>query len=189
MAPRIGARRLAALLWLSVLWLLLACVPALAHATLLQETPAAGARLDEPPEQVHLRFNEPVNAEFEPLEVRDASGKRVDEDNARVDPNDARVIVEGLKELPKGSYKVEWRVTSVDGHVISGHYGFSVTSSGGQGSQNGANNGNQPVASNNEGIFDVFPRTVVYGALSIGVLALLVLLGLLVARLARRRKA
>jgi len=183
MLPRASTRRLTGLLWLSVVWLLLSCVPALAHATLLQQTPAAGGRLDEPPDQVRLRFSEPVDAEFDPLKVYDAEGDRVDEDDARVDPNDARVVVEGLKELPKGSYKVEWRVTSVDGHVVSGEYGFSVTGSGGQDSQNGANNGNQPEASNGEGAFAVFPRTVVYGTLSIGVLVLVIVLGLLVSRL------
>jgi methionine-rich copper-binding protein CopC len=185
-SPRVSTRRLVGVLWLSIGWLLLSCVPALAHATLLQATPAGGARLGESPEQVRLRFNEPVDAEFDPLKVYDAEGNRVDEDDARIDPNDARVLVEGLKELPKGSYKVEWRVTSVDGHVVSGEYSFSVTGTEGQGSQKDANNGNQPAGSTGEGAFEVFPRTVVYGALSIGVLALVIVLGLLVTRLVGR---
>jgi copper resistance protein C len=186
MSLRAVTWRLSALLWLSGVWLLLSCVPALAHATLLQETPAAGARLGKSPEEVRLRFNEPVDAEFDPLKVYDAEGDRVDEDDARIDPNDARVLVERLTDLPKGSYKVEWHVTSLDGHVVTGKYGFSVTGSGGQDLQNAANNGNQPAASNGEGIFGVFPRTVVYGALSIGVLALVIVLGLLVTRLVGR---
>lgn len=189
MSPRVSIWRLAGLLWLSVLWLMLSCVPALAHATLLQEMPAGGARLDEPPEEVRLRFNEPVDAEFDPLKVYDAKGDRVDQDDARIDPNDARVVVEGLKELPKGSYRVEWRVTSVDGHVVSGEYGFSVTGSGGRDSQNDANDGNQKAAKNGGGVLGVLPRTVIYGALSIGVLALVIVLGLLVTRLVRRHKA
>jgi methionine-rich copper-binding protein CopC len=188
-SPTAGTWQLVALVGTSLVLLLLSCLPALAHATLLQEAPAAGARLDKPPEQVRLQFDEPVDAEFDPLKVYDADGNRVDEDNARIDPNDARVLVEGLKELPKGSYKVDWRVTSVDGHVVSGDYGFSVTRSGGQGSRNAAKNGDQPAVRNDEGIFGVFPRTVVYGALSIGVLALVIVLGLLVSRLARRPKA
>ena len=186
MSPRVSPWRLVGLLWLSVGWLLLSCIPALAHATLLQATPAGEARLGESPEQVRLRFNEPVDAEFDPLKVYDADGKRVDEDDARIDPDDARVLVEGLKELPKGSYKVEWRVTSVDGHVVSGEYGFSVTGSGGQGARNDADDSNQPAGSSGESAFEVFPRTVVYGALSIGVLALVIVLGLLVTRLVGR---
>jgi copper resistance protein C len=127
MTPRAGSRRLVALLWLSAVWLLLSCVPALAHARLVQEEPADGAALAESPDRVKLRFSEPVDAQFSPLEVRNSEGERVDEDNARVDPHDARVVIVDLKELPEGSYGVEWRVTSIDGHVVDGRYGFAVT--------------------------------------------------------------
>src|SRR3712207_6204910 len=127
MTSRTGGRRLVALMGLSAAWLLLSCVPALAHARLLQEEPPDGATLAESPDQVELRFSEPVDAEFSPLEVRDSDGNRVDKDNARVDPDDARVLVVDLKELSEGSYAVEWRVTSIDGHVVEGRYGFAVT--------------------------------------------------------------
>src|SRR3712207_3898586 len=109
MRLRAGRRRLVALLWLSAAWLLLSCVPALAHARLVQEKPAGGATLAESPNRVELRFSEPVDAEFSPLEVRDSDGNRVDRDNARVDPDDARVLVVGLEELSKGSFTVHWR--------------------------------------------------------------------------------
>ena len=127
MTPRAGRRRLVALLWMSAVWLLLSCVPALAHARLVQEEPADGAALAESPDRVKLTFSEPVDAQFSPLEVRNSKGERVDEDNARVDPRDARVVIIDLKELPEGSYGVEWRVTSIDGHVVDGRYGFAVT--------------------------------------------------------------
>jgi methionine-rich copper-binding protein CopC len=127
MTPRAGSRRLVALLWLSAVWLLLSCVPALAHARLVQEEPTDGAALAESPDRVKLRFSEPVDAQFSPLEVRNSEGERVDEDNARVDPHDARVVIVDLKELPEDSYRVEWRVTSIDGHVVDGRYGFAVT--------------------------------------------------------------
>jgi methionine-rich copper-binding protein CopC len=127
MTPRAGSRRLVALLWLAVVWLLLSCVPALAHARLVQEEPADGTALTESPDRVELRFSEPVDAAFSPLEVRDSDGNRVDKDNARVDPDDARVLVVDLKELTEGSYTVQWRVTSIDGHVVEGSYGFAVT--------------------------------------------------------------
>src|SRR3712207_3922541 len=130
MTPRVGGRRLVALLWLSAVWLLLSCVPALAHARLVQEKPADGATLAGSPDRVELRFSEPVDAEFSPLEVRDSEGERVDEDNARIDPADAGVLIADLEELSAGSYTVEWRVTSIDGHVVEGRYGFAVTNAG-----------------------------------------------------------
>jgi methionine-rich copper-binding protein CopC len=121
--------RLAAFFGLSAAWLLLSCGPALAHARLVETYPADGGTLVEPPEQVQLLFNEPVEAEFNPIEVYDQGGERVDEDDARVSPNDARLLVVDLEELSEGSYTVEWRVTSADAHPISGTYGFAVDAS------------------------------------------------------------
>src|SRR5918997_2558861 len=130
MPNRAARRRVALLAGLASAWLLLSCAPALAHATLVEASPARGGEVPEPPDRVELRFTEPVGAEFDPVVVRDASGDRVDARDGRVDPNDARVVLAGLGELPEGSYTVEWRVTSIDGHVIDGRYGFAVVAAG-----------------------------------------------------------
>jgi len=130
MITRSGTQRLAALLGLSAVWLLLSCGPALAHARLVETYPPDGDILAEPPEQVQLLFSEPVKAEFDPIEVYDQGGDRVDEDDAQVAPNDRRLLVVDLfEELPDSSYIVEWRVTSADGHPVSGVYGFAVGAS------------------------------------------------------------
>ena len=120
------ARRAAALLGVSVVWLLLLCAPAFAHAKLVDAFPNDGDALSEPPGQLRLRFDEPVEAEFSPVEVYDEQNRRVDEDNARVDPEAPELVVVDLERLTEGSYTVEYRVTSIDGHVIDGEYGFSV---------------------------------------------------------------
>src|ERR687894_731653 len=86
----------------------------------------AGRQGARAPERVELRFTEPVDAGFDPVVVRDAAGARVDEHDARVDPEDARVVLADLERLPEGAYTVEWRITSVDGHVVEGRYGFAV---------------------------------------------------------------
>ena len=124
-----GKRRLAALFGLSAVWLLALCAPALAHARLEETYPGEGDVLSEPPGQVQLRFNEPIEAEFDPLKVYDQQGNRADQDDARVDPDNARVLVGSLKELPVGTYTAEWRVTSLDGHVIEDAFDFTVTAS------------------------------------------------------------
>ena len=197
MVPRAGSRRLVALMGLSAAWLLLSCVPALAHARLVQEEPADGATLAESPDRVELAFSEPVDAEFSPLEVRNSEGERVDKDNARVDPDDARAVVVDLEELSEGSYTVEWRVTSIDGHVVEGRYGFAVTDGGedqapsdareaeGQRAkehaghserepavQDGAQNGSAPILA--------------YSALSLGILAAVAGAAVVLIRLTRR---
>jgi methionine-rich copper-binding protein CopC len=200
MTSRTGGRRLVALMGLSAAWLLLSCVPALAHARLLQEEPPDEATLAESPDQVELRFSEPVDAEFSPLEVRDSDGKRVDKDNARVDPDDARVLVVDLKELSEGSYAVKWRVTSIDGHVVEGRYGFAVTDARedqppsdargaeGQRAEEHAGHAERGPAAQ-DGARDSSTLILAYSALSIGVLAVVAAAAFGLSRLARRPRA
>lgn len=122
----VAGRRAPALLALCALWVLLACVPALAHSRLLEASPSEGETLSSPPERVRLTFNEPVEAEFDPVEVYDARDRRVDLDDARVASGDPKTVVVGLEDLSPGTYTVEWRVSSADGHPIAGSYRFTV---------------------------------------------------------------
>jgi methionine-rich copper-binding protein CopC len=196
MTLRAGSGRLVALMGLSAAWLLLSCVPALAHARLVQEEPADGAALAESPDRVELRFSEPVDAEFSPLEVRDSDGNRVDKDNARVDPGDARVLIVDLEELTEGSYTVEWRVTSIDGHVVDGRYGFAVTDARedqppsdareaeGQRAQEHAGHAEREPAAQ-----DGTAPVLAYSALSLGVLGVVAVAAVVLARLTRRPRA
>lgn len=134
MALQKGKTRLAALVGMSLLLLLVLCGPAFAHAQLLEASPDEGETVSGAPEQVRLWFDEPVEAEFDPLKIYDSRGARIDEDNARIDPNDACVLVVDLQGPPGDSreddwrvaYTVDWRVTSVDGHVVQDTYSFTV---------------------------------------------------------------
>lgn len=124
-------RRLTGAIALSAAWILLWCSPALAHAELVKTEPAVDTTLKQPRGEVRLYFSEPVDAEFSPLEVYGPGGDRVDRDDTRVAPGDARVVEASLRDgLDKGSYKVRWRVTSLDGHVIDGTYGFTIAAGG-----------------------------------------------------------
>src|SRR5918999_1294668 len=125
--PKSATKRRAALLaGLTAAWLLLACAPALAHATLVEASPPQGSEVSKPPERVELHFSEPVDAEFDPVVVRGADGARDDAHHARVDPEDARVVLADLERVTEGSYTVKWSVTSIDGHVVDGRYDFAV---------------------------------------------------------------
>jgi methionine-rich copper-binding protein CopC len=99
---------------------------ALAHAEFSGGEPAPGASLSESPDRVRLTFSETVAAEFDPVQVTGPGGERVDRQDARVAPDDANTVEVRLEELSAGAYTVEYRVTSVDGHVISGSYEFAV---------------------------------------------------------------
>jgi methionine-rich copper-binding protein CopC len=124
-----------ALLLASCLSLGAAAAPTLAHAKLVESQPAGGSVLEEAPEQLRLRFDEPVRIEespepepspLDPLQVYSEEGSRVDRNDTRVDARSPNVLVVGLKELPDGVYGVDWNVTSSDGHVLDGTFGFTV---------------------------------------------------------------
>ena len=118
MPKRAAIRRGVLLVGLAAAWIGLACAPALAHATLVEASPQQGGEVSNPPDRVELRFSQPVDAEFDPVVVRGADGARVDTHDAHVDPEDARVVLAQLERVTEGSYTVQWRVTSIDRHVV-----------------------------------------------------------------------
>jgi methionine-rich copper-binding protein CopC len=111
---------------LCVLLVALTGGPALAHAEFSSAEPAPGSNLTESPDRVRLTFSEPVDAEFDPVRVIGLDGERADDGDARVAPYDDSTVEVGLEDLPEGTYTVEYRVTSVDGHVIADSYQFTV---------------------------------------------------------------
>ena len=99
---------------------------ALAHAFLDHASPAVGSTTHGSPPEVRIWLTEAIEPAFSTIEVTDASGKRVDTGNASVDPKDQKQLMVSLPVLPPGTYKVTWRVTSVDTHRTSGHFTFKV---------------------------------------------------------------
>ena len=175
-----GAFRVVALLVLSFGWILPWSAPASAHAQLSEATPASRTTIRESPDLVSLRFTEPVEAEFDPIKVFGPGGERVDQQDARVSPDDARVVEVGLEELSRGAHTVEWRVTSIDGHVVADEYGFEVAEAGEP--AGGADEPASQPAAQEGGTTPV----AAYGAASLGVLAVAILAVLGVIALRRR---
>ncbi len=117
---KIPARVLAGVLAV-VAW----AVPAAAHAVLQSSTPAQGASLDIPPEEVVLTFTEPVHPQASSAEVFDSSGRAVSQ-GFQVSP-DGRTVRVKVASLPRGAYTVRWKVVSrVDGHLTAGFLTFGV---------------------------------------------------------------
>ncbi len=98
---------------------------ALAHATLVHESPNLGERLASPPAQVVLTYDQPVDAVRDALVVLDAKGKNVAGAPKAVKTR-RELLVSLPKNLPTGAYTVRWRALSSDGHVVSGLYTFGV---------------------------------------------------------------
>ncbi|HEX2115883.1 MAG TPA: copper resistance protein CopC, partial [Alphaproteobacteria bacterium] len=118
--PRLVWRALSLLL---CILLLASARDAHSHAVLLESVPMQGATLEAAPQEIMLRFNEPVAPVA--LRLLDAAGQSIE-----LPPLDARadstVRVALADALRAGTYLVSWRVVSADSHPIGGSFAFSV---------------------------------------------------------------
>jgi hypothetical protein len=104
-----------------------AAIPqALAHAHLQTANPAAGSTVNAAPADLTCNFTEALEPKFSQLEVRDASGKRVDTGDMHLAPGNAKQMMIGLPKLRAGVYTVIWHATSVDTHKTEGRFTFTV---------------------------------------------------------------
>jgi methionine-rich copper-binding protein CopC len=107
---------------LALVSLLLSGAAAHAHAQLDHASPAVGSTVRAAPRAVTLWFTQKLEASFSSAQVTDAAGARVDR-GARVSGTQIHVSV---KSLPPGSYRVHWKVLSVDTHTTEGSFSFRV---------------------------------------------------------------
>ena len=111
-------------LLLALALLALSPASASAHSLLLASTPPADGRVSEP-SAVTLRFNNRIEKKLCRIRLvpprGEAQALSVRTDGA-VDALEAP-----LPALAAGRYRVEWRVLSTDGHVVSGAFAFSVS--------------------------------------------------------------
>lgn len=101
---------------------------AAAHAVLVSTDPARGAELARGPERVSATFNEQLQADFAAMTVVGPDGHLWSTGETRVEGATAGVAVRPLG--PAGTYTVHYRVTSADGHVVSGSWPFQLTVAG-----------------------------------------------------------
>mgnify|MGYP002653408033 FL=1 len=105
-----------------------AAAPASAHSRLVSSDPAEGATLQSGPQTVTLTFNEPIQSSYAVLNVVGPDDHYWQNGDPTVDGPNLRV---GVRELgPAGEYVVNYRVTSADGHVISGQRTFELAVAG-----------------------------------------------------------
>jgi methionine-rich copper-binding protein CopC len=100
--------------------------PALAHAFLTRASPAVGSTVRAAPAEITLRYTEAVEPAFCTVQVTAAGGERVDGGDLHVDDKEPAVLHVSLKPLAPGTYKVVWRVVSVDTHTTNGDFTFKV---------------------------------------------------------------
>ena len=78
------------------------------------------------PAQVRAWFTQNLEPAFSTLEVANERGERVDQGVTQPDPGSPAALRIALKPIGTGTYRVKWRVLSVDTHVTEGDFTFKV---------------------------------------------------------------
>jgi len=99
---------------------------AFAHAHLDGASPAVGSTVSAAPKEVVLWFTNQLEPAFSAIEVRNEKGAPMQAGKASVDRRDRTQLRVPLKALSPGTYKVIWRVLSVDTHRTQGDFSFRV---------------------------------------------------------------
>lgn len=126
-APAPAARALAVLaaLLLAFAALVAGAPHAAAHNSLLGTDPEDGATLPTPPTHLTLTFDQPAQALGTEIVVLGPDGATVSTGTAELVDN---TVAQALAaDLPAGTYTVQWRVTSADGHPLSGELAFTAS--------------------------------------------------------------
>jgi methionine-rich copper-binding protein CopC len=97
-----------------------------AHAFLKDADPRVGSTVQTSPSEVRIRFTENIEPAVSSIQVFDASGKQVDKRDLHLDRSDHALLHVSLPLLDAGTYKVVWRVVSVDTHVTNGNFTFRI---------------------------------------------------------------
>jgi hypothetical protein len=97
-----------------------------AHAFLEHSDPSVGSKVHSAPAAVRIWFTEAIEPRFSSIQVFDATGKQVDKKDTHPDPSNRSLLQVSLPRLGPGSYKVAWRVVSVDTHRTNGDFTFQI---------------------------------------------------------------
>ena len=121
-------RRVAAMVLLIVAMAISGTPAAWAHAVRVAADPAPDATVNTGPARVTATFNEQLQTTFAAMTVVGPDGNLWSDGSPQVQGATVSVAVRPLG--PAGSYTVNYRVTSADGHVVSGSWSFTLTVAG-----------------------------------------------------------
>ena len=93
-----------------------------------RDRPRREHRTDQGPQKVSATFNEQLQPQFAAMTVVGPDGNLWSTGDPQVS---GAVVSVGVRPLgPAGTYTVNYRVTSADGHVVSGSWSFRLTVAG-----------------------------------------------------------
>jgi copper resistance protein C len=99
---------------------------AAAHAFPDHSEPRVGTTLTRTPDDVRIWFDGEIEPVFSTMRVENDVKQRVDKGDARVNPQDNRILEVTVPVLPAGTYRVYWSVIARDGHRTEGDFRFRV---------------------------------------------------------------
>lgn len=100
--------------------------PAQAHDQILSSAPESGAKLDTAPTQIKLTFSETPMEDSAKMVAATSGGQKIPLDEPTVK---GKVVTVPWPTQDAGSFDVNWRVVSSDGHPINGTIAFQVLGS------------------------------------------------------------
>ncbi|MFC9994508.1 copper resistance protein CopC [Nocardia sp. NPDC127526] len=99
-----------------------------AHSAAIASTPENGAKIDAAPARVSVTFNEDLQASYPSMTVTGPDGNLWSKGQPLVEGPSVSIEVGELG--PVGEYTIAYRVTSADGHPVSGTRKFELTKAG-----------------------------------------------------------
>ena len=97
-----------------------------AHAFPDHSDPRVGSTVDRSPSLVRIWFDGEIEPAFSTARVETEDRHRVDQGDARVSPQDGRLLEVTVPPLTSGRYRVYWSVIARDGHRTEGDFRFRV---------------------------------------------------------------
>lgn len=116
-------------LFVAVVAALIGAAPAGAHSVVVSSDPPDGAVLDTGPSTVSITFNEALQESFSSLTVIGPNGGMWSKGDPTISGPTISVDVGELG--PAGVYTIGFRITSADGHPVTGMSKFTLSTPGG----------------------------------------------------------
>jgi methionine-rich copper-binding protein CopC len=121
--PR-GRRVAPVFLFLAIVAPFFITASAIAHAVLLESSPALKSSVPGPDVPLKLRFNVRIDAIRSRLTLVDVDGESQTLEIGKQDP--PNTISAEAKGLRPGAYRLRWQVLASDGHITRGEIPFNV---------------------------------------------------------------
>lgn len=99
---------------------------AFSHAIMVKSQPEKDATITVSPKQIDIWFNDKVGSEYKAVAVIDSKGNRVDNKDVMQEILDGSHLYCTVPPLEAGVYTVRYRVVSIDTHIITGKFQFTI---------------------------------------------------------------